>query len=534
MTLSPVGRAALLCVLCLSWLSATAWLRPLHLPDEGRYVGVAYEMVRSAEWLTPTLNGLPYFHKPPLFYWLTATSLQIFGHHEWAARLAPMLGATVGALALYLFLLRWASQRTANVTVVALMAQPLWAVGGQFANLDMLVAGCITATVLLGAHAVLCVEQGLPHRRVVLMAYTMAALGVLAKGLIGVVLPALVLLCWLVASRALRDRRHQRIWWALCWPPAIALFLFLALPWFVLMEVRFPGFAHYFFVVQHLQRFSGGGFNNVQPFWFFPAVLLLFGWPWLPWAAAWRRKSFWTDAGPQRLRLLMAIWCALVLLFFSVPQSKLLGYVLPAVPPLACLLAQAYLGTAAPTRTMVRLWWGAAGLAGALSVVAMVVFTVHAPKSTRPLALALTQAPAQHAPQPHPQQPMFMWEQLYFDFPFYALAQSPVVVVDHWDDPGRSHGDSWRKELADAARFAPTSAAAVLLTPAQAAQRLCHTPSAWLVGGTASATAYAFLAQARVIASTERATLWHLDTSAPALFKALGCAGTPNGDSPSK
>src|SRR6476659_9026789 len=81
----------------LLWLIATAWARPLMLPDEGRYVGVAWEMLRSGDWLTPTLNSLPYFHKPPLFYWITAAMLWLVGNQEWAGRVAPWLGACVAA-----------------------------------------------------------------------------------------------------------------------------------------------------------------------------------------------------------------------------------------------------------------------------------------------------------------------------------------------------------------------------------------------------------------------------------------------------
>src|SRR5262245_61411439 len=76
------------------WLAATAWIRPLTLPDEGRYVGVAWEMVRSGNWLLPTLDTLPFFHKPPLFYWLTAAAISILGNNEWAARLPSLLSAT--------------------------------------------------------------------------------------------------------------------------------------------------------------------------------------------------------------------------------------------------------------------------------------------------------------------------------------------------------------------------------------------------------------------------------------------------------
>src|SRR5689334_2016600 len=71
--------------IALTWLGCTAWMRPLFLPDEGRYVGVAWEMLASGNWLTPTLDGMPFFHKPPLFYWLTALAMNAFGANEWAA-----------------------------------------------------------------------------------------------------------------------------------------------------------------------------------------------------------------------------------------------------------------------------------------------------------------------------------------------------------------------------------------------------------------------------------------------------------------
>src|SRR4051812_25795719 len=147
------------------WLVATAWARPLMLPDEGRYVGVAWEMLRSGDWLTPSLDGLPYFHKPPLFYWLTAGALRLFGLHDGVARVAPLFGAWLGALALWLFSRRWGGVRSARWVLVALLVQPMFFLGGQFANLDMLVAGCIPATTVMVADALLCAERGRPFRR---------------------------------------------------------------------------------------------------------------------------------------------------------------------------------------------------------------------------------------------------------------------------------------------------------------------------------------------------------------------------------
>ncbi|MDQ2780516.1 MAG: glycosyltransferase family 39 protein, partial [Pseudomonadota bacterium] len=136
-------QSALVLLAVFAALAATAWLRPLMLPDEGRYVGVAWEMLRSGDWLVPRLNGLPFFHKPPLFYWITAASMSVFGLHEGVARAASLLGATLAAMAMFLFVHRWGGAQRARLTLVALLAQPLFFLGAQFANLDMLVAGCI-------------------------------------------------------------------------------------------------------------------------------------------------------------------------------------------------------------------------------------------------------------------------------------------------------------------------------------------------------------------------------------------------------
>ena len=88
-------RDAALAALLLCALAALAGLRPLMLPDEGRYAGVAWEMLRSGDWLTPRLDGLPYFHKPPLFYWIDAAAMAMVGANPWAARAAPLLGANL-------------------------------------------------------------------------------------------------------------------------------------------------------------------------------------------------------------------------------------------------------------------------------------------------------------------------------------------------------------------------------------------------------------------------------------------------------
>ena len=498
-------------LLVVAWLAATAWARPLMLPDEGRYVGVAWEMLRSGDWLTPTLNGLPYFHKPPLFYWITASALSVFGLNEWAARAAPILGAALGAIATYLFVRRWWSEQAARLTLLALLTQPLYFIGGQFANLDMLVAGCITTTILLFADAALCIDRRLPYRRALGAAFAMAAVGVLAKGLIGFVIPLLVIGTWLLLQRRWRTLA------ALCWWPGVLLFLVIAVPWFVAMQSRFPEFLDYFFVVQHFKRFAEAGFNNARPFWFYPAVLLLLSLPWLPWLTRPLQRGFLADAERRPIRLLLLVWLVVVVGFFSLPRSKLLGYVLPCVPALAMLMADAYLTAVAarPARAR-RIWRVSAAVAALVGLGAVAAVAIYPMRSSQAFAAAIGARAGAAAP-------VVMLGEYYFDLPFYARLRGPAEVVDDWASPDVAKHDNWRKELADAGRFAPRRAAVALIAPGALTERLCAAPVTWVMGPADAGARYPLLAAAEVALRRGDTTLWRVDRDTPPVAAALLC-----------
>lgn len=127
------------------WLLALAWVRPLSDPDEGRYAVVALDMLRSGDWVTPTLNGLPFFHKPPLYYWLAAAGFSVLGVHEWVARLPSLIGAWMAAMSLLLLVRRYASAADAKAATVVLVTMPFAYLAAQYANMDMLLAGCVSA-----------------------------------------------------------------------------------------------------------------------------------------------------------------------------------------------------------------------------------------------------------------------------------------------------------------------------------------------------------------------------------------------------
>lgn len=485
------------------WLWFTAWARPLSLPDEGRYVGVAWEGLQHGDWLVPTLNGLPFFHKPPLFYWITEASMAIFGPTAWAARAAPLAGALVGALSLFGLLWRWMSPRLAWATLLILLAMPLYFVGGQFANLDMLVAGLITATVAWGADAALRATQALPYRRRLAVAYVLAGLGVLAKGLIGIVLPGTVLLLWLGLSG------HWRAIRALLWIPGIALMLLVCAPWFIAMQMRFPGFLHYFFVVQHVQRFAGGGFNNVQPVWFYPVVLIGATLPAVPWLIKGWRRALWRPApGPKGLHWLLLVWFAVILVFFSIPQSKLVGYILPTLPPLAGLIAVAWDRVVTSSPRWTRWGYACLGIGAAIGLAAVVAYSVGAGKSNRLLAREL-------AALRQPGDTVVMLERFEYDVPFYARLPAPMVVVEDWNDAALLSRDSWRKELWETRPFVDAGrTTSSFQTWSTIPEIVCRGKVVWAMGDVELAQAHPWLAKADLIGTDKHMALWRIRMSA--------------------
>ncbi|MDM0038964.1 glycosyltransferase family 39 protein [Variovorax sp. J22G21] len=483
-----------------AWLLATAWARPLMAPDEGRYGSVALAMLNSGDWLVPRLDGLPFFHKPPLFYWIGAAAMSVTGPVEWAARLPSVLGAVAGATALYLFLRRWSTPHVALLSTVVLVTTPYFFLGAQFANLDMLVAGCIACTVLLAAGAALAKERGEPWRALLAGAYLFAAAGLLAKGLIGLVLPAMIVTIWCAVTHRLAALQLA------LWLPGWALLLVLAGPWFVLMQVRYPGFFDYFVVTQHFRRFASSGFNNEQGFWFYLPVLAGLTLPWFAWMLVPRGKDDETRAERCDVDWLMWIWLAVIVVFFSVPRSKLVGYVLPALPPLAYVIAQRVF--AGRSRYALRTPLLATALVAVAVCVACVpiVAIYSAPPGTRlRLPAGMSVAPGER---------VLMVDSYDYEIPFYWNLREPVLVSDDWEAAARDTRDNWRKELSDAGRFEPARTAATLLNRTQLAYTLCVPRATWIVGPNFAQLTNPWLARAQLVVVNDALAAWRFPGSA--------------------
>lgn len=500
-----------LVLLCLAvWLAALAWARWLTLPDEGRYAGVAWEMLRSHSPMVPLLDGMPYFHKPPLYYWLAQISYALFGVHEFSARLPSLLAAWSAGAGVYAFVARYRDVAQARWAVGVLGLTPLFFGAAQFANMDMLVASMITLCILAAADTALRREQGRPHRAMSIATGVLAALAVLAKGLIGLALPGAIVLAWLLLRRAWRGMR------ALLWVPALLAFAVVAVPWFALMQIKFPGFYHYFFVYQHFERFAQSGFNNAQPFWFYVPIVVGLALPWSLWSVAIFTRAFWRDTDPQGLRRLMAIWIAVVMVFFSIPQSKLIGYVLPVFPPLAFLISERLAPAwAAGKRRGAKL---AVGVAAVMCVVAVIVAASNPRGSAGPAVEALRA-------EMTPNDQQVALHALPFDLGFYTLANEPAWIVDDWNNPDIPLRDNWRKELFDAARFDPVAGERVLISDKTLQARMCAAAEGkrfWIWGRNDDAGRYAVLAGVAPHLPGDTRAVWRIEVDAGFRQRACG------------
>ena len=485
------------------WLLCTAWARPLLLPDEGRYGEVARQMWLG-DGLVPMLNGVPFFHKPPLSYWVNMLGLSVFGVTPFSVRLAPALGAWLMGAALWLTLRRRYNARLAGISLLVLATSPFYFIGGQYANHDMLVAGTITAAVLSLVRALGVTSSAGPLPLAwLLLGWAFCGLAMLSKGLIGVVLPALVVGPWLLAQGRWRDLLR------LLHPLGLALFAAIALPWLWAMQQRYPGFFDYFIVEQHFRRFASRSFNNLQPVGFYLWVLPLLTLPWslaLPAVLprlrqALRAPATASAADERRWAALLLWWLVVVLGFFSLPASKLVGYVMPALAPLCALLALPFCVETGSARR----WWPRLVMLGMLWCIALIVALAWvAPKSGRDVGQALRGLVT-------PSDLVVLVEQSFNDVVFEArLAQVPLVATD-WQDPDVQQRDSWRKELADTVRFDAARVQAVMLPVDQLASLVCRGHRVWLVEGNQARPRSAAVPGVQLVLQGRHASLWRAE-----------------------
>jgi 4-amino-4-deoxy-L-arabinose transferase-like glycosyltransferase len=441
-------------VLFLLWF-AICGVRPLSVPDEGRYPEVAREMLQSGDYVTPHLNGVAFLDKPILYYWLQTVSYRVLGVNTWSVRLMPVLFGVLGAVLVFVASGQLFNRRAAYLAVAALVCNPLYFGASQYANMDLEVAIWVTATLILFLLGRQQAEGSWRRRCTFWLAYASMGCGVLTKGLIGAVFPLMAIGVWVIVGW----RWRELLRWYLA--SGSAIFLLVCLPWYVAVQKANPEFFHYFFIYQQFERFSSGGFNNALPFWFYVPVLLagLLPWSlWLPKALYNQyRCAFGKDAlDKSDVRQLLLLWPALVFIFFSIPQSKIVGYILPVLPPLAMLFGD-YLDRKLTQSGNAPGFWlthlrAVAAAAFVVSLVLILVIPRFEKESILPLARELN-ARLQASDQ------IVLYREYCQDLPMYLQGKVPLTVVEDWENRELMQKDDWHHDFDFGIRQLPASRA---------------------------------------------------------------------------
>ncbi len=306
--------------------------------DEPRYAQVAREMLERHDWITPVLGGHAWLEKPPLYYWQAMLSYSAFGVSDVAARLPAGIDATLLVVAVYLFFRKF--RRGVEVDAALITASCAGVIGyAHAASMDMALAASFSIG-MLAWWAWRETEQ----RIYLALFYGCMALGTLAKGPVAPFLAAAIVVLFAVFAR------EMRLVVRALWLPGILLFCAIALPWYVAVQMRNPQFFREFILQHNLARFSSDLYHHRQPLWYYLPVAALAFVPWTVFVIVsfvesvrlWWVKGRSASTEPDlelQFRVFACCWLMVPIAFFSISQSKLSGYILPAIPAGAVLLA---------------------------------------------------------------------------------------------------------------------------------------------------------------------------------------------------
>jgi len=325
---------------CLALLAAVIWFallgyRDLIEPDEGRYAEIPREMIAAGDWLTPRLDGYKYFEKPPLQYWTTAVSFELFGQSNASARLWSVSTGFACALLVWFFGARLFDPECGFYAFIFTLSGALYSVLAHVLTLDttltfFLVAG-IGCLVIAQSRR----DDRTRLRNWMLAGWVALAGAVMTKGLIGLVLPGgavVVYSLW---------QRDWLLWKNLHLGKGLLLFMVLVAPWFVAMSMEHQEFARFFFIHEHFERYTTTVHNREGSVFYFVPLLVFGIAPWLASAAqAMVRPGFdWKKGVKNEFDAPRLLWVFVVLtfVFFSLGDSKLPSYIQPVMPIVALL-----------------------------------------------------------------------------------------------------------------------------------------------------------------------------------------------------
>lgn len=310
--------------------------RPFSSPDEGRYTEIPREMVQSGDYLTPHLNGLKYFEKPPFVYWFETLPLKLGFSSEFAMRLPIALFALLGCLSVYAYARRVYRRSAGLLSAIVLGTSILYFALGRLILLDLVLGVFLSMglfSFIIGIK--LCIGK---ERRIHLgFASASFACAVLTKGLIGLVLPIAIIGIWVIGLNKWKDLLPLYL------PTNLLIFFGISLPWHILVSIQNPEFFDFYFIHEHFERYLTTVHRRAQPFWFFIPIFIIGFFPWiffLPKAIKNFIPKKMKDWKVYDLEAFLIVWSLFIALFFSFSSSKLIPYIIPIFPPMAIVVGR--------------------------------------------------------------------------------------------------------------------------------------------------------------------------------------------------
>lgn len=300
-------------------------------PDEGRYVEIPREMLESGDYITPRLNYVHYFEKPPMLYWLNAISFKLMGQNEFAARFATASLAILGAMSVGILTGTFIGFLGGVLSYVITVTSLLYYAIGSITITDMPLSAFMTIALVA-----FFIAHKKESRIGYLAFYLSLAFGVLTKGLVAIVLPAAIIFCYIVLT-------HQwKLFYKSLYIPGLILFFSITVGYFYTVCAKNSDFFYFFFIREHFLRYTTKIHSRYQPFWYFLPIIPAGMVPWTAFLPSIFSKNGLrgdTEKDKKHLFIYVSLWFCIIFLFFSFSNSKLIPYIVPCFPPLAVLIS---------------------------------------------------------------------------------------------------------------------------------------------------------------------------------------------------
>jgi 4-amino-4-deoxy-L-arabinose transferase len=356
-------------------------IRPIIIPDESRYAEIPREMIASGDWVVPRLNGLRYFEKPVMGYWLNALSIKLFGENAFAARFPSAAATGLSAFMIFLLVRRFSGEITAAILAALIFLTSFIVYGiGTFNVLDSMLAMFVTASMT----SFFFVHNAEPSKKkknvFLLLLGVFCGFAFLTKGFLAFAIPVVAIVPFMIWEGRFKEL------FIIPWLPIIAAVL-VVIPWAVMVHFKAPDFWHFFVWIEHIKRFLSSEAQHHESFWYyiylFPAAAL--PWTFLFPAAILGVKKTGIKTSITRYAI---CWFFFPFLFFSFSKGKILTYILPCFPPFAMLMStglKKYFETGGKKLFSVAVW-SLALLTGIIAV-ALIGVQIMGFKGFKPYAL---------------------------------------------------------------------------------------------------------------------------------------------------